>query len=91
MKESAIESHLKRKGQALGWKVYKWVSGETGVPDRILVHRKHGIWFVEVKREDGRLTPIQLFKHAELREHGAQVEVVWSKRDVDRFYARFLF
>ena len=52
MRESKIESYLRKQSKQYGFICYKWVSpGTNGVPDRILVG--HGLTlFVETKAPD---------------------------------------
>lgn len=53
----------------------KFVSGITGVPDRIVVLNGHTV-FVELKAPGGKPRPLQTARIAQLRAAGAQVHVV---------------
>jgi hypothetical protein len=41
------------------------------------------VWFVEVKKEGGRLSTLQNIFIAEMQRLQQNVRVVWSKEDVD--------
>lgn len=47
-----------------------------GLPDLLLTCPQRGVKWVEVKRRNGRLSPIQVYRHEELRDRGFEVEVV---------------
>lgn len=85
MKESEIESHLKRRVEALGGKCWKWVSpGRLGVPDRILILPGGIIWFVETKAPGKRERASQVYVQTVLRNLGCTVwPSVDSKERVD--------
>lgn len=83
MKESHIEAHLARKVQALGWLTYKFTSPVRGVPDRLIILPNGRVVFVEVKRDDGVLSPAQEYQLNRLREHRCLVFVIWSKEEAD--------
>ena len=67
-----------------GWTLYR------GAPDLILLGpgARHG--WIEVKREDGKLTALQEREHARLREAGFWVGVVYGDGDVERVLAEYL-
>ena len=47
-----------------------------GMPDLLLLHPQRNPWFVEVKADSGTVSPVQQYRHAELRRKGFQVAVV---------------
>lgn len=47
-----------------------------GLPDLLLTCPKRGVRWVEVKARGGRLSPIQVYRHEELRGLGFEVETV---------------
>ena len=48
----------------------------AGIPDLVLMRPDRPPRFVEVKRDGGRLSPVQVYRHAELRSLGFQVETI---------------
>lgn len=99
MKESKIETHLRKRIEALGGLCYKFVSpGRRNVPDRIVLLPgvttipPTRIWdtaprtiFVELKAPGKKPTPGQLREHERLRGLGFRVEVLDSIRAVEDF------
>lgn len=86
MREKDLERRLTQGVKKLGGKAYKFVSpGNAGVPDRLLVMPGGRVAFVELKAADGRLSPCQKIRIAELKRLGADVEVLRGLEDVDRF------
>lgn len=81
--EEAIESYLKRRGEELGFLVYKFVSpGNSGVPDRILIG--HGkTFFVETKAPGEKPRKLQAKVIARINDYGGMAYVAASKEDVD--------
>jgi hypothetical protein len=53
------------------------------VADRLVVLPQGVVWFVEVKKEGGRLSTLQNIFIAEMQRLQQNVRVVWSKEDVD--------
>ena len=59
MLEKDIERHLVAEVRKRGGEAYKFVSpAQRGVADRIVVMPGR-VWFVELKRPGGKLTPLQ--------------------------------
>ena len=86
--ESDIERHLVRKVRDLGGRAYKFVSPTNrGVADRLIVLPSGRVWFVEVKKMGGRLSPLQRIFAEEVKALGCNYAIVWSKEDVDAFAA----
>lgn len=85
-KESAVERRLVSGVRARGGMCWKFVSpGCAGVPDRIVVTRTGEVWFVELKADDGRLSPRQAMIQRILKDRGARSVVLIGRDDVDRF------
>lgn len=79
MIESCIERWLRKQIEAMGGKLFKWVSpGNDGVPDRILILPGGVIKFIELKTKTGRLLPIQTYIHKRLRDLGCDVVTVYG-------------
>lgn len=90
-KESAVERRLVSGVKARGGLCWKFVSpGCAGVPDRIVVTRAGEAWFVELKADDGRLSPRQAMIQRMLKDRGARSVVLIGRDDVDRFLERAL-
>ncbi len=84
VREKTIEEYLRLRIKNLGGKAYKFVSpGNTGVPDRLVILPGGHTFFVELKSETGKLTPLQEVKIKELKDLGCDAIVVKSKNDVD--------
>ena len=88
-RENKVEKYLDDEVTALGGLTRKWVSpGRDGVPDRIVrLHRwSPGIvHFVEVKTNDGELSPAQLREHKRLIDAGLLVFTVYGHEGVDEY------
>ena len=54
-----------------------------GVADRLVVLPQGVVWFVEVKKEGGRLSTLQNIFAAEMVRLQQNISIVWSKEDVD--------
>ena len=82
MTEQQIQSKIKRKLQERGWYVTKLIKTSTnGIPDLLAI--KFGkAMFIEVKREQGKLSPLQELRIEELRESGAIVNI-WTDFEVN--------
>lgn len=79
MKESDIESYLRKKVEANGGKCWKWVSpGRRGVPDRIVIMPGGVVAFVELKAPGKTERADQIHVQKILRDLGC---VVYSSVD----------
>lgn len=77
MRERDIEAKLRQAIEKDGGLFFKFVSpGNDGVPDRIAILPDGQIWFIELKAESGRLTPIQVWQIDRLRQLGVNVAVI---------------
>ena len=85
-RESAVERRLRQGVLRAGGLCWKFVSpGMSGVPDRIVVTPRGEVWFVELKAEDGRLSPRQAMILQQLKDRGANAVVLIGRADVERF------
>lgn len=83
MLESRIEALLVRKiKQAGGWALKLVSPGNSGVPDRLVLLPGGRIFFVELKTDTGRLSPLQEFVHGRLRRLGMDVQVLYGRDQV---------
>jgi hypothetical protein len=86
MLEKDVERRLVKGVEALGGKAYKFVSpAHRGVADRLVVLPGGRVWFVEVKTDNGKLTPVQEFFRSEIIELGGNYACVHGAADVDHF------
>ncbi len=86
MRESTIETYLRKQVQAIGGKAYKWSSpGNKAVPDRICLFPFHRVYFVEVKAPDKVPTPLQAKVIRSLRVLDCTVLVIDTKEKVNSF------
>lgn len=77
MLEKDLEKKLVRWVEAHGGVAYKFVSpGNAGVPDRIVIFPNKQPIFVELKSEDGQVTPLQSRQIRRLRSLGQKAMVV---------------
>lgn len=85
--EKRVEYRLRVAIRLRGGLYYKFVSpGNSGVPDRIVILRGK-VWFVELKTDSGKVSPIQAIVHKQMADAGADVRVLFGLNDVDRFTA----
>lgn len=86
MLESDIERKLVRGVTAIGGQAYKFVSpANRGVADRIVVLPHGRVWFVELKRDHGKLTPLQEHFRAEVQKLGCNYVCLYGAADVDKW------
>ena len=84
MLEKQIEAYLVKRVKALGGVAYKFVSpAHRGVADRIVCLPDGKTWFIELKAEGGRLSPLQQVFADEMARMNQNYCVLWSKEDVD--------
>jgi hypothetical protein len=68
-----------------GWKAFKFTSeNNRGVSDR-LVLTPGQVWFVELKRTSGKLTPLQIVFRDLILHFGLNHFVVYGKSDIKKF------
>lgn len=84
--ERDVEKYLKAGVRARGGDSYKFTSpARKGVPDQVVVMPGGDITFVEVKRDNGRLSALQQKEIDNLRNLGAEAITLYGKKDVDAF------
>jgi len=82
MTEQQIQSKIKKKLQEQGWYVTKLIKTSTnGIPDLLAIKNGKAM-FIEVKREQGKLSPLQQLRIQELSDAGAIVHI-WSDFEVN--------
>lgn len=86
VRERDVETRLRQGVHRLGGKAYKFTSpGNTGVPDREVILPGGRIFFVELKTERGRTSPVQQAQIRALRKLGCEVRVLYGMQDVENF------
>ena len=84
--EKEIERRLSQTVKKRGGLALKWVCpGWAGVPDRIVLLPGGRIYFVELKRPDGRASERQKWWANKLRILGFDCYFLLSVEDVDNF------
>jgi hypothetical protein len=88
--EAKVEKYLVDCVELLGGMCPKFNDpGRRGAPDRIVCLPGHPAYFVELKRPKiGKLDAHQVRYHEALRKAGQRVWVIWSKEEVDGFFAQ---
>ena len=82
--EKEIEKHLVKLVKQSKGLSYKWISTVSGVPDRIVFINQR-VFLVELKAQNGRLSPRQELVFDDLGEQGFPVHILRSKEDVEDF------
>jgi hypothetical protein len=84
--ERDIERYLVRRVKGLGGVAYKFVSpSNRGVADRLVVLPQGVVWFVEVKKEGGRMSTLQELFKRDMLALGQNYMTLWDMDDVDTF------
>ena len=77
--ESQVQSKIIKDLESKGWYVLKLIkTNKNGICD-ILALKDNEIYFIEVKRKDGRLSKLQEYRIKELKEKGFKVDVIYGK------------
>ena len=84
--QAAIVRYLKTIPDLWFTKLHGGPMQKAGLPDLCLVLRGFSIW-LEVKSEDGKVTPLQEATMSRIRAAGGTAEVVRSVDDVRRILA----
>lgn len=86
MLEKEVEAYLIKQVEGRGGKAYKFVSpAHRGVADRVVVFPKGQVWFVEVKTETGRLSPLQEVFRREINRLDGNYMCVYGRAGVDEW------
>lgn len=82
--EAAFQNHVEQLATAHGWltyHTYNSMRSNPGFPDLTMVHPEHGLVFIELKTEKGRVKPDQKTWLAALKAADQYAEV-WRPRDL---------
>lgn len=85
MRESEIEKYLVRRVRENGGLAPKWISGERGVPDRIVILPNGRTVYAELKAKNGKQSPLQKKWANTLNGMGHKCYLIDSKAGVDAF------
>jgi hypothetical protein len=89
MLEKTIEKYFVKTVKDMGGVAYKFSSpAHRGVSDRIAVMPNGVVWFVEIKRPGGKLTPLQEKFATDVQALGQRYACLWTKEDVDAWASR---
>ena len=76
--ESQVQSKIIKELESKGYYLIKLIkTNKNGIPDLLAV-RKNEIYFIEVKRKDGKLSKIQEYRIRELESKGFKVDVIYG-------------
>ena len=86
MLEKQIESYFVKAVRRIGGVAYKFTSpAHRGVADRVVCLPDGSTWFVELKAEGGRLSPLQQVFQSEMARLGQNYVCLWSTQHVDEW------
>lgn len=86
--EKEIEAYLVGAVRAMGGIAYKFVSpAHRGVSDRVAVLPGGIVWFVELKTETGRLSPLQEIFRSDMQRLHQNYACLYGKAEVDNWVA----
>lgn len=83
--ESAIQKKLLDGLAAQGWWVQKVVGqSRNGLPDLVAIHNGETLW-IEVKRDNGKLSRFQMLEITDMAKNGAKVLVIFGMAEAADF------
>ena len=86
MLEKNIEAYLVKSARRIGGAAYKFASpAHRGVADRVVCLPNGQTWFVELKTEGGRLSPLQVVFADEMARLKQNYVCLWNKEQIDEF------
>lgn len=84
-RERDVEKYLKEQIENINGLCLKWRAVDhRGVPDRVCMLPWMGIFFVEIKRRNGRLSKAQIRVFDQFKDAGGAVFVAHGKQGVDK-------
>ena len=76
LSEQKVQTKRIKELESQGYYVIKLIkTNKNGIPDIIALHPEKGVLFSEIKRADGKLSPLQKYRIEELKQKGFNVEV----------------
>ena len=86
--ERDVERYLIKRVKDVGGRAYKFTSpAHRGVADRIVCLPNGQTWFVELKTQGGRLSPLQKVFASVMQQTNQRYIVIWNIEQVDAFIA----
>jgi hypothetical protein len=86
MLEKQIEAYFVKRVKELGGIAYKFTSpAHRGVADRVACLPNGSTWFVELKTEGGRMSPLQKVFQSDMARLKQNYVCLWSKEHVDEW------
>jgi hypothetical protein len=86
MLEKQVEAYLVKRVKEAGGRAYKFTSPmNSGVADRIVCLPNGQTWFVEVKTEGGRITPLQNIFAVAMARMKQNYVCLWNKDQIDEW------
>ena len=86
MVEQEIEKYLVKRVKEVGGVAYKFTSpSHRGVSDRVVCLPGGETWFVELKRQGGKLSRLQDMFAQDMARLAQQYVCLWSKEQVDQW------
>ena len=74
LSEQKVQTKRIKELESQGYYVIKLIkTNKNGIPDIIALHPEKGVLFSEVKRADGKLSPLQKYRIEELKQKGFNV------------------
>lgn len=84
--ERDVEAYFVKSVASIGGKAYKFHSlSNRGVSDRIVCLPNGETWFVELKRDGGKLSALQKLFAEDMRKLNQNYACLWNKENVDRW------
>ena len=82
LSEQKVQTKRIKELESQGYYVIKLIkTNKNGIPDIIALHPERGVIFSEIKRADGKLSPLQKYRIEELKQKGFNVEVHYGTND----------
>lgn len=79
MTEQQIQSKLIKELESKGYYVIKLMkTNKNGIPDLIAIPKNSNVEFIEVKRRNGKVSPLQEYRIKELVNHGIKAIVYYG-------------
>ncbi len=84
--ERDVEAYFVKSVISIGGKAYKFNSlSNRGVSDRIVCLPNGETWFVELKRDGGKLSVLQKLFAEDMRKLNQNYACLWNREQVDRW------
>jgi len=84
--EKDIERYFVKSVQSLGGIAYKFNSiSNRGVSDRVACLPDGSTWFVELKKDGGKLSPLQKIFASDMAKLNQKYACLWNREQIDRW------